>query len=73
MRLRRAPVVVAAVFTLATLGTFGPHLVMLGYKIAGAKPPAGLVLFCPLHSLDSGRPPEPAFALHAKPFSADRS
>jgi hypothetical protein len=46
---------------------------MLGYKVAGAKPPAGLVLFCPLHSLEAQSAPAPTFTLHAKPFSAAKS
>ena len=40
---------------LATLGSFGPHLMMLGYKVAGAAPPATLLFFCPLHQLGEQR------------------
>jgi hypothetical protein len=41
--------VAAAVMTLALLGVFGPHLAILGYKVAGARPPAALTFICPLH------------------------
>lgn len=43
--------IVGVVMALATFGSFGPHLLMLGYKVAGASPPATLLFFCPLHQL----------------------
>jgi hypothetical protein len=68
MRLRRHPqIVVAVVFAIATLASLGPHLLMLGYSVAGAKPPATLLLVCPLHGLDT--PAAHQFVLQAKPLS----
>jgi hypothetical protein len=67
MRLRRhRSAVVAVVFALATIGSFGPHMIMLGYTLAGAKPPAELLLFCPLHRLNAPQPP--SWTLSAKPL-----
>ncbi|MBV9465084.1 MAG: hypothetical protein JO206_09710 [Solirubrobacterales bacterium] len=37
--------------TLALLASLGPHLLMVGYSVAGARPPAALLYFCPLHQL----------------------
>jgi hypothetical protein len=60
-------VVVAVVFTLATLGSLGPHMVMLGYKLAGVRVPAAILLFCPLHHLsESG---SHTWKLSAKPLT----
>jgi len=68
MSLRRHPnLVVALVFAVATLASLGPHLLMLGYSVAGAKPPAALLLVCPLHRLDTPHPH--AFVLKAKPLT----
>jgi hypothetical protein len=68
MSLRRHPnVVVAVVFVVATLASLGPHLLMLGYSVAGAKPPAALLFVCPLHRLDSGH--AHSFVLKAKPLT----
>ncbi len=68
MSLRRHPqIVVVLVFAVATLASLGPHLLMLGYSVAGAKPPAALLLICPLHRLDP--PPAHQFVLKAKPLS----
>jgi hypothetical protein len=68
VRLRRHPqIVVAVVFAIATLASLGPHLLMLGYSVAGAKPPPALLLVCPLHRLDT--PPAHQFVLKAKPLS----
>ena len=68
MRLRRHPnLVVAVVFAVATLASLGPHLVMLGYAVAGARPPAALLLVCPLHRLDT--PSTHPFVLKAKPLT----
>jgi hypothetical protein len=68
MSLRRHPHIVAAViFALATLASLGPHLLILGYSVAGAKPPPALLLVCPLHRLDSS--PAHKFVLKAKPLS----
>ncbi|HEX3689679.1 MAG TPA: hypothetical protein VHV28_08280 [Solirubrobacteraceae bacterium] len=68
MSLRRHPnLVVAMVFAVATLASLGPHLLMLGYSVAGAQPPAAVLYICPLHRLDTGhaRP----FVLKAKPLT----
>jgi hypothetical protein len=54
MRLRALAspnLIVGVVMALATFGSFGPHLLILGYKVAGASPPATLLFFCPLHQL----------------------
>jgi hypothetical protein len=68
MTLRRhPPAVVATVFALATAASLGPHLAMLGYRVTGATPPAELLLLCPLHQLEAGRPP--AFTVHARPLT----
>ncbi|MGZ4166337.1 MAG: hypothetical protein ACXVRW_00100 [Solirubrobacteraceae bacterium] len=68
MKLRRNPhLVVAVVFTLATVASLGPHLLMLGYSVAGAKPPPALLFVCPLHYLDTGR--AHTFVLKAKPLT----
>jgi len=68
MSLRRHPhVLVAVVFALATLASLGPHLLMLGYSVAGAKPPSALLFVCPLHRLDTGQAHE--FVLKAKPLT----
>jgi hypothetical protein len=68
MTLRRHPqAVVAVVFTCATLLSLGPHLMMLGYRVAGATPPAALLLLCPLHRLGAGH--APALVLHARPLT----
>jgi hypothetical protein len=68
MSLRRHPHVVAAlVFVLATVASLGPHLLLLGYSVAGAKPPPALLFVCPLHRLDAG--PAPQFVLKAKPLT----
>jgi hypothetical protein len=55
------------VFTCATLLSLGPHLMMLGYWVAGATPPAALLLLCPLHRLGAGH--APALVLHARPLT----
>jgi hypothetical protein len=68
MNLRRHPnLVVAVVFAVATLASLGPHLMMLGYSVAGARPPAALLFVCPLHRLDT--PDAHGFALKAKPLT----
>ncbi len=68
MSLRRHPnLVVAVVFVVATLAALGPHLLMLGYSVAGAKPPAALLLVCPLHRLDTLQ--KHPFVLKAKPLT----
>jgi hypothetical protein len=45
---------VAGLLLLAVLGFMAPHLLILGFKAAGAPPPAALVFLCPL---DGGGPP----------------
>lgn len=68
MRLRRHPnLVIAMVFAVATLASLGPHLLMLGYSVAGARPPAAVLFLCPLHRLDAGH--AHSFVLKAKPLS----
>jgi hypothetical protein len=68
MSLRRHPhVVVAVVFALATLASLGPHLLMLGYSVAGARPPSALLFVCPLHRLDTAQAND--FVLQAKPLT----
>jgi hypothetical protein len=64
-------VVVAVVVTLAMLGSLGPHLLMLGFKVTGAPPPAALAYFCPLHQLagSSSHADSNALVLHAKPLT----
>ena len=68
MKLGRHPRLVATVvLVLATLASLGPHLLMVGYSVAGAKPPAALIFVCPLHRLDAGHPRD--FTLRAKPLT----
>jgi hypothetical protein len=68
MMLRRHPhLVFAVVFALATVASLGPHLLMLGYSVAGAKPPSALLFVCPLHRLDAR--PAPEFVLKARPLT----
>ena len=68
MKLRRHPQLVCAViFALAMVASLGPHLLMLGYSVAGAKPPPALLFVCPLHRLDAG--PATQFVLKAKPLT----
>lgn len=67
MRLRRHPqAVVVTVFALATVAALGPHLLMLGYDMAGVRPPAAVLLFCPLHHLFEQHS---HWALHARPLA----
>jgi len=61
-------VIAPTVLGLATLLSLGPHLLMLGYHVAGASPPAELVLFCPLHHLaDAHR--ASTWTLRARPLA----
>ncbi|HTU96455.1 MAG TPA: hypothetical protein VMF14_11490 [Solirubrobacteraceae bacterium] len=71
MKLRRHPnLIIAVIFAAATLASVGPHLMMLGYSVAGVRPPAALLFVCPLHRLDeSGRAAGPSFVLKAKPLT----
>jgi hypothetical protein len=64
----RAHVIPPTVIVLALLVSFGPHLLMLGYHLAGAAPPAELLLVCPLHNGGSAHP-APSWTLHAKPLA----
>jgi hypothetical protein len=68
---RLRSMIVAFVFALATVGTLGPHMMMLGYKLAGARPPAELLLFCPLHRLDASHEGS-SWTLSAKPLRGAR-
>jgi hypothetical protein len=67
MRLR-AHLIAPAVIVLATLASLGPHLLMLGYHVAGAAPPSELLLLCPLHHLTSAHP-APSWTVPAKPLA----
>lgn len=68
MNLRRHPnLVVAVVFAVAALASIGPHLMILGYSVADARPPAALLFICPLHRLD--QPHAHGFVLKAKPLT----
>ena len=68
MKLRRHPnLVVAVVFAVATLASLGPHILMLGYRVAGTNPPHALLFICPLHRLDTPQPH--TFVLKAKPLT----
>jgi hypothetical protein len=50
MRVRRLPNFAVVLLVCAgLLGVFGPHLLILGYKAAGAQPPGALLYFCVLH------------------------
>jgi hypothetical protein len=71
MTVRRPQVLTAIIFGLATLASFGPHLTVLVYQAAGATPPAGLLLFCPLHHAfgEIHHAAPPPFQLHAKPLA----
>ena len=40
---------VAGLIVFATLGVFGPHLMMLGFRAVGAQPPGALYYFCLLN------------------------
>jgi hypothetical protein len=64
----RAQVIPPAVIAVATLASLGPHLLILGYHLAGAAPPSELLLFCPLHHLGS-TPTASSWSLHAKPLA----
>lgn len=57
----------AIVLAFGTLLSLGPHLLILGYKAAGARPPATLLLLCPLHQLSAPR--APVLVLPAKPLA----
>ena len=55
MLVRRLPnPVVVLLMCLGMFGAFGPHLLMLGFRAAGARPPAALVYFCVLHNPGGG-------------------
>jgi hypothetical protein len=66
----RPPAIAATVLVLATLASFGPHLAILTYQLAGARPPAALLFLCPLHHGLQDKPP--SLVLRAKPFVASR-
>lgn len=55
------------VFAVATLASLGPHILMLGYRVAGTNPPPALLFICPLHRLDTPQPH--TFVLNAKPLT----
>jgi hypothetical protein len=72
VRILRSPnLVVAVALSLATVAFFGPHLMILGYKVAGARPPAALVFFCVLHHA-GGPTSSPALVLRAPSVTAQR-
>jgi hypothetical protein len=67
VRVLRSPnALVAIALSIATLASLGPHLVMVGYKVAGARPPAALVFFCLLHH--TGQRPSTALAARTRPL-----
>lgn len=69
MRLRpRAQLISPAIIALSLLVSLGPHLLTLGYHVAGAPPPSELLLLCPLHHLTSAHP-APAWTVPAKPLT----
>jgi hypothetical protein len=45
---------VVASICLASVGAFGPHVLMVGFKVAHARPPAAVAYFCVLQH-DGGR------------------
>jgi hypothetical protein len=71
MTLRRPQVVTALVFVLATFASIAPHLTILVYQAVGATPPAGLLLFCPLHHAfgEVHHAAPPSFQLQARPLA----
>jgi hypothetical protein len=68
-------VIVVLGLLVATLASLGPHMMILGYTIADAKPPAALVFMCPLHRLEAPSAASSAsrLVLHAKPYRATGS
>jgi hypothetical protein len=68
----RPNVIVVLGLVVATLASLGPHMMILGYTLADAKPPAALVFLCPLHRLEatSGAPAASHLVLTAKPYRA---
>jgi hypothetical protein len=60
----------AVALSLGTLSVFGPHLSILAYKLAGARPPAALLFFCVLHH--SSARSSPALVIGAGHASAAR-
>jgi hypothetical protein len=53
--------VAVTLVSLGLLGSFGPHLAILGFRVADVHPPAALVFVCPLHQAGAAKPP-PAIA-----------
>jgi hypothetical protein len=69
LALPRRQIVALVVFALATLVSFAPHLSILVFQMVGATPPAGLLLFCPLHHFgEVHHAATPAFQLNARPL-----
>jgi hypothetical protein len=69
MRLKpRAQLIPPAAIALATLLSLGPHLLILGYQVAGTAPPAELLLLCPLHHAQSVHQAS-AWSVAAKPLA----
>jgi hypothetical protein len=63
-----AHVIPPTVIVLALLVSLGPHLLMLGYHLAGAAPPSELLLLCPLHHGGSTHPAA-SWTLPARPLA----
>jgi hypothetical protein len=63
----RPNLIVALALVTATLASLGPHMLMLGYKLADAQPPAALLFLCPLHRVE-GISTTSRLVLHAKPY-----
>jgi hypothetical protein len=53
---RTSNVFVVVLLSLAVAGSLGPHLLMVGYKAVGARPPGVLNYFCLLHHSGKARP-----------------
>jgi hypothetical protein len=49
--------VVVTLLSLGLLGSLGPHLAIVGLRVADVRPPAALVFVCPLHQAGVAKPP----------------
>ena len=61
-----------ALVCVALLFAFGPHLLILGYQAAGARPPGALTFICPLHQSGISGKPEAAANWSIQPSTARR-
>jgi hypothetical protein len=62
----------ALLLSAALLCVFGPHLLMLGYRAAGAQPPSALSFFCVLHHGGGTSKPAAALTWSIHPGSGSR-